>query len=84
MWEEDPRYQEANHRFAIFLVLLATISVAVWSAWTGNWSFLGYWAFIWAAIIGGLVCYDAGVWLVCHSLRFVSRLMRRLFQKGSD
>ena len=82
MWEEDPRWQEANYRFSIVIVIVATVSVAIWSVWESDWAFLGYWMLICSVILCALLCYGGAVWLVCHSVAFVVRFIRRKLHRG--
>ena len=82
MWEEDPRWQEANYRFSIAIVAVGTVCVALWSAWEREWSLLGYWALIWGVILGALLLYGASVWFACHSVAFICRQLRKVFRKG--
>jgi hypothetical protein len=77
MWEEDPRYQHASLRLAVFELGLVTLGFAAWSAWKQDWIYLGAWLLVLAVILMALLGYGAVVWLVCHSVAFVSRLICR-------
>ena len=81
MWEEDPRYQEANYRFLLFLIVALTVGVAIWSAWEREWMMLGYWMLGLLAVLSALVLYAAAVWLVGHSIIWVVGVCKRVFLK---
>lgn len=78
MWEEDPRYQAGNLGCGILMVTGATFGVFGWSAWTGEWSYLGYWLLFWLGVGVDLLLYAGLLWLVCHGIeRAVWTLKRR-------
>jgi hypothetical protein len=85
MWEEDPRWQEANYRFSIVIVIVGTIGVAIWSAWEQDWSLLGYWAMILGIILCALLFYGSVVWLVYLAISCIRVFIRKaLRRKGPD
>ena len=84
MWEEDPRYQEANYRFLLFFLAALTIGVAIWSAWEREWMMLGYWTLGLFAVFLALLIYAAVIWLVGHAVARLSRIIKRLFHKNRD
>jgi hypothetical protein len=79
MWEEDPRWQEANYRFLLFLVAVLTVGVAVWSAWERKWAVLGYWMLGLTAVFFALCLHAAVVWMIGHLIVWLGRLLKRLF-----
>jgi energy-converting hydrogenase Eha subunit H len=81
MWEEDPRYQEANYRFLLFLIAALTVGVAVWSAWEREWTMLGYWVLGLLAVLLALALYAAAVWVVGHSIVWIVRVFKSVFHK---
>jgi len=84
MWEEDPRYQHASSRLAVFELGLATLAFAAWSAWKQDWIYLGGWLLVLAVILMALLGYGAVVWLVCRSVALVTRLIGRKRRRASD
>jgi hypothetical protein len=85
MWEEDPRWQEANYRLLLWSVVVLGGVAVLASIFTGDWTFARG-CFIGAAIIlAALVIYAAVVWTVGHLIVLVVRFFRRRFdghQKG--
>ena len=84
MWEEDPRYQEANYRLLLFLVAALSIGVAAWSALTHEWAMLGNWLFGLLTVVLALSFYAAVVWTVVRSIRWLVRVFKNAFHKKHD
>ena len=82
MWEEDPRYQEANYRFLLFMVAVLTVGVAIWSAVASEWMMLGYWMLGLGVVFLALCLYAAVVWVIGHSVVWIVRVFKRVFQAG--
>jgi hypothetical protein len=82
MWEEDPRFQNAQFRFVIGSVVTITVLAASLSVVFWDWEFIKYWfgTLGVAVIVVGL--YGVAVWLVGHGLRSVARILRRLLCRG--
>jgi len=77
-WEEDPRYQEGNFKFLVWLVAFATVVIGIASLITGNWEPLGTW--LWVLLIGGIAVsiYAGIVWSLGHLVLLAIRALRRL------
>jgi len=84
MWEEDPRWQEANYRFHVFLVAALTIGVVIWSAWMHEWTIIGYWLLGLGILFFALCIYAAIVWTVGHMILWLVRLFRRMVHRRRD
>lgn len=84
MWEEDPRYQEANYRFLLLLIAVLTVGVAIWSAWERHWAMLGNWILGLLVVLLALTLYAAAVWLVCHFIVWIVGVYQRVFHKNYD
>ena len=84
MWEEDPKWQEANYRFLLFLAAALTVGVAAWSAVEREWAMLGYWMLGLATLLSALCIYAAIVWIVGHSIVWTARACKKLFRRNHD
>lgn len=84
MWEEDPRWQEANYRFLVFLVAVITVVVAVWSALAGDWTTLGHWMLGLAVVFLALCLYAAAVWGIGHAVIWIVRVFKRVFHRNHE
>jgi len=84
MWEEDPRWQEANYRFHVFLVAALTGGVVIWSAWMHEWTMIGYWVLGLGVLFFALCIYAAIVWTVGHLIMWLGRLFRRMVHWRRD
>jgi hypothetical protein len=82
MWEGDPRYQEANYRFLLFLTATLTGGVVIWSAWEQEWMILSYWVLGLFAVLSTLALYTAAVWLVGYSIIWTARIFKGVFYKN--
>ncbi len=74
LWEEDPRYQEANYRCFLFIALFSIVVVATWSGVTGEWAWLGYWMRGLAIFILALCGYAALVWIIANLVLLAAKL----------
>ena len=84
MWEENPRWQQANYRFLMWCIGIVGILAVLASALTDDWSYARFY-FIWLGVaLAALVAYAAVVWTVAHSVRLVHRLYRRYFHGGGS
>ena len=83
MWEEDPKYQEANYRFLLFLVAALTVGATGWSAIAGDWWLIGYWMLGLAGVALALCIYAAVVWIIGHSVVWLGRAFKRVFHNKS-
>ena len=82
MWEEDPRYQDANYRLLLFLIAVLTVGVAIWSAWEREWMMLGYWMLGLLVVFLALALYAAAVWMVGQSIVCICAVCKRVFRKA--
>ena len=84
MWEEDPRWQEANYRFFLFLVAALTVGVAVWSVVESEWAMLGYWMLGLATVFLALCLCAAIVSTIGHSVVWTVRTFKKVFHRNHD
>ena len=84
LWEEDPRWQEANYRFLVFLVAVLTVGVVIWSAWMQESTIIGYWFLGLGVLFFALCIYAAIVWTVGHMSLWLGRLFKRMVHRRRD
>jgi hypothetical protein len=83
MWEEDPKYQASNCRLLLFGVALATIGVAAWALWEGEWAILGVWLSILGTVFAGLCLYAGLIWCVGHTVQWLAGQRDRRGERGN-
>lgn len=82
MWEEDPRWQEANFRFLVsgtaFLAVLATAYGLAFQ----EWKFPAFWYSVLGILIVAVGIYGVIVWLIVRAVILTSRILRRWINGG--
>jgi hypothetical protein len=84
MWEEDPRWQQANYRLLVSAVAIGVIGGFVIALWSGDWQ--PYQVFLEAlgVIVAALWVYAALVWTVGHLALKLWNVVKKLRHKHDD
>lgn len=81
MWEEDPRWQQANYRLLVWTVVIGLVGGFLLSLYSGDWQ--PYYVFL--RLLGGfaavLCAYAALVWTIGHLSIKLWRVLRKLSHK---
>ena len=81
MWEEDPRWQQANYRFIVGCVVSVTVLATFSSLYTRDWNYLLWWLYALGTIFAALCLYASVVWSVCQIVRFGIRMVHRFWER---
>jgi uncharacterized membrane protein YjjP (DUF1212 family) len=84
MWEEDPRWQQANYRLLVWLVVIAVVGGFIVSLWSGQWQTYQILLEFLGIILAALCIYAALVWTVGHLALKLGRLLKKLRHKDDD
>ena len=79
MWDEDPRWVEAQYRFAVWIVAVLSVLVPLLSAFTGDWAITGWYFAALGTILGALCIYGAVVWTLCRGVMLLLHFWRKIF-----
>ena len=79
MWDEDPRWVQAQYRFVVCCVAVLGGLALLASAFTRDWSIAGWYFGGLGVILGGLCIYGAVVWALCWGFVLLARIWRRIF-----
>ncbi len=79
MWDEDPRWVQAQYRFVVWTVAVLGLIVLLASAFTGDWTIAGWYFSGLGIVVGGLCIYGAVVWALCWGVVLLARIWRRIF-----
>ena len=66
MWEEDPRWQQANYRLLVSAVAIGVVGGFVVALWSGDWQPYQVILEVLGVIVAALCVYAAFVWTVGH------------------
>ena len=84
MWEEDPRWQQANYRLLVGAVVVGLVGSFLISLFLGDWQLFGGFLEVLGGILAGLCVYAAFVWTVAHLGVKLWKAFRRLGHKNDD
>jgi hypothetical protein len=84
MWEEDPRWQQANYRFLLWSVGIVGVAAVLFSVFDGDWTFARYYFLGLGVVLAALCIYAAIVWTVAQVAFLLIRLCRKLFHGDRD
>jgi hypothetical protein len=84
MWEEDPRWQQANYRLLVWTVVIGTVGFFIISLWSGDWQPFRVLLELLGGILGALCIYAAGVWTVGHLVLRFWNALKKLRHKNDD
>ena len=84
MWEEDPRWQQANYRLLVGAVVVGLIGSFLISLFSGDWQIVQIFLEILGVILAAICLYAAFVWTVAHLGVMVWRAFKRLMRKRDD
>ncbi len=77
MWEENPKWQQANYRLLVWSIAVGVIFGFFISLWSGDWQ--PYETFLEAlgVILAALCIYAAVIWVIGKlALKFFNRLKK--------
>jgi uncharacterized membrane protein YeaQ/YmgE (transglycosylase-associated protein family) len=77
MWEEDPRWQQANYRFLVGAVVVGLVGSFLISLFFGDWELFKDFLEALGAILAALCIYAAVVWTVAHLVTKLGRVFKR-------
>jgi uncharacterized membrane protein YjjP (DUF1212 family) len=84
MWEEDPRWQQANYRLLVWTVVIGVVGGFVFSLWSGDWQpYRGLLEFL-GVILAALCIYAAVIWTVGHLALTLPSVLMKLRHKDDD
>jgi uncharacterized membrane protein YjjP (DUF1212 family) len=66
MWEEDPRWQQANYQLLVEAVAIGLVGSFLISLFSGDWQPLGGFLNVLGVILAALCIYAASVWTAAH------------------
>jgi hypothetical protein len=84
MWEEDPRWQEANYRFLVCSVVIGLVGGFIFSLWTDDWQPYRIFLEALGIILGGLCIYAACVWTIGHMVVKCWSALKKLKRKHDN
>ena len=80
IWEEDPRWQQAQYKFLVWSVGVCGLLAIVVSAFIGDWSVARAYFTAVGVVVAAVCVYAAVVWTVAHGAVLLIRLFRRVFR----
>jgi chromate transport protein ChrA len=84
MWEEDPRWQQANYRLLVGAVVVGLVGSFLISLFSGDWQLFGGFLEVLGVIFAALCTYAVFVWTVAHLGVKLWRVFRKLGHKNDD
>ncbi len=84
MWEEDPRWQQANYRFLVGAVVVGLAGSFLISLFSGDWELFRVFLEVLGVIVAALCIYAAVVWTAAHLVAKIWRAFRKLRHKHDD
>ena len=84
MWEEDPRWQQANYRFLVGAVVVGLVGSFLVSLLLGDWEVFRVFLVGLGVILAALCIYAAIVWTVAYLGVKLWRAFRRWGHKNDD
>ena len=82
MWEEDPRWQEANFLILIWSVAIGVVGGFVISLWADEWgSYLSFLRIL-GAVVAALSAYAVLVWTIGHLVHWLLNLAKKIKRKA--
>ena len=84
MWDEDPRWVQAQYRFVVWSVAALGVIALLASAFTRDWTISGWYFSGLGIIVGGLCIYGAVVWALCWGAVLLARIWRRIFHSHEN
>jgi hypothetical protein len=73
MWEEDPRWQEANYRLLVGGTAGLTLLATAYGLIFREWHFLAVWFSVLGVLVGALCLYAAVICSVVYGIRSVAK-----------
>jgi hypothetical protein len=83
MWEENPKYQEANYRLLVWTVAIVTIGGLVISYLSDDWGPYQLFLKFLGIILGALCIYATVVWTGGHLTRILCNAFKKLRTEGT-
>jgi uncharacterized membrane protein YjjP (DUF1212 family) len=84
MWEEDPRWQQANYRLLVSAVAIGVVGGFVVALWSGDWQPYQVFLEVLGVIVAALCVYAALVWTVGHLALKLWNVVKKLRHKHDD
>jgi chromate transport protein ChrA len=84
VWEEDPRWQQANYRLLVWAVAIGLVGSFLISLFSGDWQLFQVFLEVLGVIVAALCIYAAFVWTVAHLGVKLLRVFRKLGHKHDD
>ncbi|HLX95272.1 MAG TPA: hypothetical protein VKU37_05975 [Verrucomicrobiae bacterium] len=84
MWEEDPRWQQANYRVLVWSVAIGVVGSFFISLFSDDWRIFLIFLEVSGVILAALCIYAAFVWTVAHLGVKLWRVFRKLGHKNDD
>jgi hypothetical protein len=84
MWEEDPRWQQANFRLLVWSVVIGVVGGFTYSLWSGDWQPYRGFLEILGIILAALCIYAAVVGSVGHLAPKFWGVLKKLRRKNDD
>jgi len=79
MWEEDPRWQQAQYKILVWSVGVSGPFALFVSALTGDWSVARWYFTAVGVVVAALCVYAAVVWMVGHAAMLLIKFFKRVF-----
>jgi hypothetical protein len=84
MWEEDPRWQQANYRLLVGAVVVGLAGSFLVSIFLGDWVIFRGFLMVLGVILAALCIYAAAIWTAAHLVVKMWRAFRKLRRKHDD
>ena len=84
IWDEDPRWVDAQYRLVVWSVAFLGIIALLASAFTRDWTIAAWYFGALGIVIGGLCIYGAVVLALCWGAVLLARFWRSIFHRHEN
>ena len=84
MWEEDPKWQQANYHFLVGAVIVGFVGSFLISLFLGEWQIFRFFLEALGVVLSALCIYAAIIWTAAHLLVRIWRAFSKLRHRHDD